>query len=136
MHRVNLTFLRSMRMLRLFSAFHFERYTKSMARLSRVLEHKSEELQVSTFLSVCLIVMCSSAMFACENSRQWEEALRLLREMAEARVQAEVIGCSSDMSACEKGEQWVEAHRLLRRACVGKRASDCYRRCLMPGYSP
>ena len=35
--RVNLTFLRSMRMLRFFSVFHFDRYTKGVKRLSRVL---------------------------------------------------------------------------------------------------
>uniref|UniRef100_A0A7S2SQI4 Ion transport domain-containing protein n=1 Tax=Rhizochromulina marina TaxID=1034831 RepID=A0A7S2SQI4_9STRA len=76
-----LSFLRTMRMLRFFKVFHFDRFTQSMKRLGKVLEHKNEELQVSTFLSFCLLLMCSSAMYVLEHDSGSEDFSSIMNSM-------------------------------------------------------
>ena len=39
--------------------------------------------------------------------------MALLREMADRRLDLEVVTYSASISACEKGSQWVQAMGLL-----------------------
>merc|ERR1712228_612099 len=50
----------------------------------------------------------------CEKGGQWPEALSLLREMGDVKLEPSVITYSAGISACEKGRQWPEALSLLR----------------------
>ncbi|CAK0799481.1 unnamed protein product [Prorocentrum cordatum] len=50
---------------------------------------------------------------ACEKGEQWQQALALLSEMREAKLEPNVISCTAGISAYEKGEQWQRALALL-----------------------
>ena len=62
-----LSALRSLRMLRLFAVFKFERYAKSFDLLARVFTSKSQELAIASFISAMLLLMCSSVMYISET---------------------------------------------------------------------
>jgi len=60
------------------------------------------------------VISYSAAISACEKGGQWQEALKLFREMSEKGIQPNVISYSAAISACEKGGQWQEALKLFR----------------------
>ena len=66
----SLSFLRSLRMMRLFSLFKFERYARSFNLLARVFAAKSSELTIAGFISLVLLLMCSSVMYLCEGGQK------------------------------------------------------------------
>ena len=46
---------------------------------------------------------------ACEKAAKWEEAVKLLRGMAQKRVDPDVISYNAAISACEKCAEWERA---------------------------
>ncbi|CAK0863372.1 unnamed protein product [Prorocentrum cordatum] len=55
----------------------------------------------------------SAGISACEKGGQWQQALALMSDMREAKLEPDVIVCSAGISACEKGGQWERALALL-----------------------
>ncbi|CAK0892995.1 unnamed protein product [Prorocentrum cordatum] len=55
----------------------------------------------------------SAGISACERGEQWQQALALLSEMSEVKLEPDAISYSAGVSACEKGEQWQRALALL-----------------------
>ncbi|HYH84094.1 MAG TPA: ion transporter [Pyrinomonadaceae bacterium] len=66
----DLRFIRSLRLFRLFRVFKLARYSASMRTLVRVLTAKKDELLVTLFLVVVMLVFTSSAMYFAENEAQ------------------------------------------------------------------
>ncbi|CAK0890906.1 unnamed protein product [Prorocentrum cordatum] len=62
----------------------------------------------------------SAGISACEKGEQWQQALSLLSEMSERKVDLDVVSCSACVSACEKGGQWEHALRLLVVMCEAR----------------
>ena len=60
------------------------------------------------------LVSYNAGISACEKGGQWPEALSLLREMDQVKLEPNVISYNAGVSACEKGKQWPEALSLLR----------------------
>ena len=51
------------------------------------------------------VMSFSAIISACEKGKQWEGALRLLREMVDQLLQApDVVSWSAAISSCEKGQ--------------------------------
>ncbi|HEV2764401.1 MAG TPA: ion transporter, partial [Pyrinomonadaceae bacterium] len=67
---VDLRFVRSLRLFRLFRAFKLARYSASMRTLGNVLRSKREELLVTLFVVVVMLVFASSAMYYAEHDAQ------------------------------------------------------------------
>lgn len=67
---VDLRFVRSLRLFRLFRAFKLARYSASMRTLGNVLRAKREELLVTLFVVVVMLVFASSAMYYAEHDAQ------------------------------------------------------------------
>eukprot|EP00959_Pyramimonas_sp_CCMP1952_P443997 9295455-Pyramimonas_sp.AAC.1 len=59
------------------------------------------------------VVSYNAGISACEKAGQWEQALLLLGELQEARIDPTVISCSAGISACEKRGQWQHALSVL-----------------------
>ncbi|CAN0132135.1 unnamed protein product [Ectocarpus sp. 4 AP-2014] len=56
----------------------------------------------------------AATITACGNSGQWEQALRLLREMSEAGVEADALTYSAAISVLAREARLPEAFRLIR----------------------
>jgi voltage-gated potassium channel len=67
---IDLRFVRSLRLFRLFRAFKLARYSASMRTLGNVLRSKREELLVTLFVVVVMLVFASSAMYYAEHDAQ------------------------------------------------------------------
>ena len=67
---VDLRFVRSLRLFRLFRAFKLARYSASMRTLGNVLRSKREELLVTLFVVLIMLVFASSAMYYAEHDAQ------------------------------------------------------------------
>lgn len=67
---LDLRFVRSLRLFRLFRAFKLARYSASMRTLGNVLRSKREELLVTLFVVVVMLVFASSAMYYAEHDAQ------------------------------------------------------------------
>lgn len=67
---VDLRFVRSLRLFRLFRAFKLARYSASMRTLGNVLRGKREELLVTLFVVMIMLVFASSAMYYAEHDAQ------------------------------------------------------------------
>ena len=59
------------------------------------------------------MVACTKAIMTCSNERDWNAAHRLLREMFDRRLEADVVSYSASISGSEKGSQWAQALALL-----------------------
>jgi voltage-gated potassium channel len=70
--RVDLRFLRSMRLFRLVRLFKLGRYSSALQTLGRVLSAKKEELLVTLFSSSIVLVIVSSLMYLLERETQPE----------------------------------------------------------------
>lgn len=66
----DLRFVRALRLFRLFRLFKLARYAESMRTLGAVLRSRREELLVTLFVVVVLLVFASSAMYHVENEAQ------------------------------------------------------------------
>lgn len=67
---VDLRFVRALRLFRLFRIFKLARYADSMRTLGLVLRSRREELLVTLFVVLVLLVFASSAMYYVENEAQ------------------------------------------------------------------
>jgi voltage-gated potassium channel len=67
---VDLRALRALRLLRLFSVFKMGRYSESLQTLGRVFVAKKEELTVTMFMILMVLVMISSVMYFVEHDSQ------------------------------------------------------------------
>lgn len=67
---VDLRALRTLRLLRLFSVCKIGRYSESLQTLGRVFAAKKEELTVTVFMIVMVLVMISSVMYCVEHDSQ------------------------------------------------------------------
>jgi len=67
---VDLRFVRSLRLIRLFRAFKLARYSSSLQTLGRVLTSKREELLVTLFVVLILLIFAASAMYYAERDDQ------------------------------------------------------------------
>ncbi len=67
---LDLRFVRSLRLFRLFRVFKLARYSASMRTLVRVLDSKKEELFITLFVVLVMLVFSSSAMYYAENEAQ------------------------------------------------------------------
>lgn len=70
---VDLRFLRSVRLLWMFRLFKMDRYTESFGMLGNVFRKRKEELLVTLFVGLVLLVISSSLMYFVENAAQPEE---------------------------------------------------------------
>jgi len=69
----DLRFVRVLRLFRLFRVFKLARYASSLRSLVDVLRSKKEELLVTLFTLVVLLIFASSAMYFAENEAQPEK---------------------------------------------------------------
>lgn len=69
----DLRFMRALRLFRLFRLFKAVRYSKSLRRLGNVLQEKKEELLITVFATLILLVIVSSLMYFVENKVQPEK---------------------------------------------------------------
>lgn len=67
---VDLRFVRTLRLFRLFRIFKLARYADSMRTLGAVLRSRREELLVTLFVVLVLLVFASSAMYYVESEAQ------------------------------------------------------------------
>ena len=67
---VDLRIVRVLRLFRLFRIFKLARYAESMVTLGHVLRSRRDELLVTLFVVVVLLVFASSAMYYVENEAQ------------------------------------------------------------------
>ncbi|CAK0833635.1 unnamed protein product [Prorocentrum cordatum] len=55
----------------------------------------------------------TTAVRACGKHTQWQQALSLLRNMVETKLEPSVISYSTGISVCRKGGQWKQALLLF-----------------------
>ena len=67
---LDLRFIRAVRLVRLFRIFKMGRYSRSLKILGKVLVNKREELLITIFVVMILLVMASSLMYFFENDAQ------------------------------------------------------------------
>lgn len=70
---LDLRYLRAIRLLRLFRALKMARYSDAQHTVGRVLRSKREELLVTAFAGVLLLVLASGLMYAFEREAQPEK---------------------------------------------------------------
>ena len=67
---MDLRFIRAVRLLRLFRLFKMGRYSQSLTKLANVIKSKKEELVITLFSSVVLLIIASSLMYFIEREAQ------------------------------------------------------------------
>ncbi|MBN2353578.1 MAG: ion transporter [Spirochaetales bacterium] len=67
---IDLRFLRILRLTRIFRVFKIQRYSKSLSVIAKVLKNKKEQLLVTIFITLLLIVFASTVMYYIENEVQ------------------------------------------------------------------
>ncbi|MCP4500740.1 MAG: ion transporter [Deltaproteobacteria bacterium] len=67
---LDLRIVRAIRLLRLFRLFKIGRYAEAFRQLSTVFSNKKEDLAITFFVMMILLVMSSSVMFFAENEAQ------------------------------------------------------------------
>lgn len=70
--QMDLRIARAIRLLRLLRILKMGRYAHAVRTLANVIERKVEELAIAVFVSVLVLVLCSSAMYFAEHSAQPE----------------------------------------------------------------
>merc|ERR1712032_1644394 len=80
----------------------------------------SDDSSSGGFLIHGIALVCySAAISACEKGGQWQQALSLLSEKLESKLEPDIISYSAGITACEKGGAWHLALSLL----IGMRES-------------
>ena len=69
---MDLRFIRAVRLFRLFRLFKMGRYSQSLNKLANVIKSKKEELIITLFSSIVLLIMASSLMYFIERESQPE----------------------------------------------------------------
>ena len=69
---MDLRFIRAVRLFRLFRLFKMGRYSKSLTKLGNVMKAKKEELIITLFAGVILLIIASSLMYFIEREAQPE----------------------------------------------------------------
>jgi len=69
---MDLRFIRAVRLFRLFRLFKMGRYSQSLTKLVNVLKSKKEELIITVFSSIVLLILASSLMYFIEREAQPE----------------------------------------------------------------
>ena len=69
---LDLRFLRAVRLFRVFRVFKMARYSHSLKTLGAVLKAKREELMITLFVALVLLVLASSLMYIVEHEAQPE----------------------------------------------------------------
>jgi len=67
---MDLRFIRAIRLFRLFRLFKMGRYSQSLTKLVNVIKSKKEELLITVFSSVVLLIIASSLMYFIEREAQ------------------------------------------------------------------
>ncbi len=67
---LDLRIIRAARLFRLFRIFKIGRYSQSLTRLSNVIKSKKEELVITLFSAVVLLIIASSVMYFVEKEAQ------------------------------------------------------------------
>ncbi len=70
---------RAIRLMRLLRVLKMGRYAHAVRTLTNVVKRKTEELTIASFVSVLVLILCSSAMYFAENHEQ-PEAFRSIPE--------------------------------------------------------
>ncbi len=70
--RLDLRFIRTIRLFRLFRLFKVGRYSDSLKTFGNVLKAKKEQLYISVFVALILLVIASCLMYFAENQAQPE----------------------------------------------------------------
>jgi len=68
--KLDLRFLRAIRLFRIFRLLKISRYTDSLAVLVRVVKSKKEELFITAFFGIVMIIIASCLMYLTENEAQ------------------------------------------------------------------
>lgn len=69
---IDLRVLRILRLTRIFRIFKINRYTKSLKLISKVLKNKKEELVITLFVTLLMLILSSSIMYVLESDDQPE----------------------------------------------------------------
>jgi voltage-gated potassium channel len=67
---MDLRFMRAFRLFRVFRLFKIGRYSDAMKTFGKVLNAKKEELGITFFIIMILLIVCSSIMYFAENEAQ------------------------------------------------------------------
>ncbi len=70
LHGLDLRIIRAVRLFRLFRLFKIGRYSQSLNRLANVIKSKKEELVITLFSAVVLLIIASSLMYFIEKEAQ------------------------------------------------------------------
>ena len=68
--KVDLRFLRVLRIARMLRVFKINRYTKALSLIGKVIKKKREELLVTVFITIILLILSSSIMYYIETDVQ------------------------------------------------------------------
>eukprot|EP00438_Fugacium_kawagutii_P014705 Skav221095 [mRNA] locus=scaffold4552:98960:105434:- [translate_table: standard] len=82
-------------------SFHIERI-RSATRGAGI----REETSVSLWRS-------SAAISTCGKSSEWTEAIAILQELIEVKLELDVVPFSAAINACAKGQEWLPALLIL-----------------------
>ncbi len=70
---LDMRFLRALRLFRLFRLFKLTRYSESMAMFGRIVRDRKEDLVITLFIVVIVLVLSSAMMFYAEHDAQPEK---------------------------------------------------------------
>ncbi|MGA9140296.1 MAG: ion transporter, partial [Methanocella sp.] len=70
---LDMRFLRAMRLFRLFRLFKLSRYSESMAMFGRIARDRKEDLVITVFIVVIVLVLSSAMMYYAEHDAQPEK---------------------------------------------------------------
>jgi voltage-gated potassium channel len=70
LHGLDLRIIRAVRLFRLFRLFKVGRYPQSLNRLANVIKSKKEELVITLFSAIVLLIIASSLMYFIEKEAQ------------------------------------------------------------------
>jgi voltage-gated potassium channel len=70
---MDLRFLRALRLFRLFRLFKLSRYSESMAMFGRIVRDRKEDLVITLFIVVIVLVLSSAMMYYAEHDAQPEK---------------------------------------------------------------
>ena len=90
--KMDMRIARAIRLMRLVRILKVGRYAHAVTILNKVILRKKEELAISTFISVMVLILCSSAMYFVEHTTQPEAFGSIPRTMWWAVVTLTSVG--------------------------------------------